>query len=56
MDFKTFDKNLACTFRETTQNKDVIVHLKDIDEAIFIRELLSEKANNILTSVRSLQK
>ncbi len=56
MDFKTFDENLVSTFRETTQNKDLIVHLKDIDEAVFIRDLLSEKANNILTSVRSLQK
>ena len=56
MDFKTFDKNLASTFRETMQNKDLIVHLKDIDEAIFVKDLLSEKANNILASVRSLQK
>ena len=56
LELGSFDTNIAEIFSQAIRNKDLVVYLKDIEEAIFMKDLLSEKASSISNCVRQLQK
>ena len=56
LEVRSSETNIAERFNQAIKNEDLVVYLKDIEEAIFMKDLLSEKATNIPSCIRQLQK